>query len=43
MLFNPDYIEGVMRACAFSLFKLVEPDPVDNVNEDVPESSALIA
>ena len=43
MLFNPDEIEGVTRARAFSLFKLVKPDPFDNVNEDVTDSSALIA
>ena len=43
MLFNPDDIEGVTRARALSLFKLVKPDPVENFNEDVPESSALIS
>ena len=43
MLFNLDDIEGVMRARALSLLKLVKPDHVDNVDEDVPESSALIA
>ena len=43
MLFNLNDIEGVTRARALSLFKLVEPDPVDNVDEDVPDSSALIA
>ena len=42
MLFNPDDIEGVTHACALSLFKLVDPDPVNNVNEYFPESSALI-
>ena len=43
ILFSPDDIEGVTRARVFSLFKLVEPDPVENVDEDVPEFSALIA
>ena len=43
MLFNPDDIEGVTRSRALSLFKLVKPDPVDNVDEDVPESSDIIA
>ena len=43
MLFNPDKIEGATSARALSLFKLVKPDPVDNIDEDVPESSALIA
>ena len=42
MLFNPDDIEGIIHARALSLFKLAEPDPVDNVDEDFPESSALI-
>ena len=42
MIFNLDEIEGVARACTLSLFKLVKPDPVDNVNEDVPESYDLI-
>ena len=43
ILINPDEIEGVTRASALYLFKIVEHDPVDNVNEDVPESSDLIA
>ena len=43
MLFNPYDIEGITRARALSLFELVEPDPVDNVDGDFPESSALIA
>ena len=43
MIFNPDDIEGVTRARELSLFITVEPDPVDNVDADVPESSALIA
>ena len=43
MLFNPDGIAGVTHDRALSLFKLVEPDPVDNVDEDFPESSDLIS
>ena len=43
MLFNPDDIEGVTCARALSLFKLVEPYPVDNVDEDVTDSSDFIA
>ena len=36
MLFNPDNIEVITRAHALSLFKIVEPDPIDNVDEDFP-------
>ena len=43
MQFNPDDIEGVKCDCALYLFKLIKPDPVDNVDEYVPEYSALIA
>ena len=43
MLFNLDDIEGVTHARLFYLFELIEPDPVDNADEDVPDSSALIA
>ena len=42
MLFNPDDIEGVTRACTLYLFKISEPDPAENVDKDVPKSSTLI-
>jgi hypothetical protein len=41
MLFNPDDTEGVTRARALSLFKLVESDQDDNVADD--EDNPLIA
>lgn len=43
ILFNPDDIEGVSNACQGSLCKLIEPYTVENVDEDVRESSALIS
>ena len=43
MLFNPDDIESITGVYALSLFKLVKPDPVDNIDEGVFFLSLLLS